>query len=459
MTLVVSIFALGSTNTAFAQVLTDADGITLSWESRNGLLVHIEPPVLFERHVWDEKALSVNLVSHSVKGDKATFDYSTMLAVNGQKIEGRYHLECVLSSSDEGELLTCKTQFSFSQAVNMDVGVKHLLSVHGQAAKTVIQPERTGIVRTHPLDKAPGAYFDLGKAVRRRETELAMPSIGLDFGTSSFAVSADPYTGIAFSTKSLEKDGHTHTQLSLKTVYPGSTIPVLSEERIMVFQFHNNGIDGMLRNFYHTIPDIKPGPEWIHDIQLTFYDYIAETGMSLKPDLDALANKIPEEFRKHVLVCLHGYYDYLGRYSYNHEIKTFDDKWDAYDNKKRRLPMTKEELHRRMRLVKSYGFRVGVYYADALAYDALNPDLREDWLLRDVDGKPVRWWYWQRRPDKKDTNENYMMDPSNPEVQQWFIDYTKAYVKEFGQDLDALVWDETHCILQGQIAKTDQGLV
>ena len=50
----------------------------------------------------------------------------------------------------------------------------------------------------------------------------------------------------------------------------------------MVMQFHNDGVDRMLNSFYHTIPDIKRGPAWIHDIHLTFYDYIAETGKSLK---------------------------------------------------------------------------------------------------------------------------------------------------------------------------------
>lgn len=433
--------------------------VTLSWESQTGLRVMIEPPLLIAKNGQDEQTFSVNLSSHSTKDEKAIFDYRTELNINGNKIEGTYRVECLLSGSDEGELLICKTQFGFSKAVNMDITVRQMLSVHGQEAKAVIQPERTGIVRTYPFDKAPGAYFDLGKAVRRRETELAMPAIGLDFATSSLAVSADPYIGTAFSAKPLEKGEEKYTQLALTTTYRGSTIPVLAEERTMAFQFHQKGIDGTLSNFYHTIPDIKPGPQWIHDIHLTFYDYIAETGKSLEPDLEALARRIPEEFRKHVLVCLHGYYDYLGRYSYNHKTKIFDNKWDAYDNMGRHLPMTKEELRRRMQLVKSYGFRVGIYYSDALAYDDLNPDFRKDWILRDVNGDPVRWWYWQKRPDKVDKELNYVLDPSNPEVRQWFIDYTAAYVKEFGQDLDALVWDETHCVIQGQLARTTQGLV
>ncbi len=453
-------------------------GVALSWESRTGLQVHMEPPLLTATVDKSKQNISVNLTSHSTKDDKAIFDYDTSLTVNGRKIKGTYRVELLLPKSD---MILYKAQFSFAHPVPLDISTKYVFHIHGQPARAVVLPERAGTVQTHEFKKAPAAFFDLGKAVVRTGTELAMPAIGLDFTTSSLAVSADPYTGTAFSTKSIKESKEEHTQLSLTTTYPGSTIPVLTEERTIALQFHRNGIDGTLRNFYRTIPDIKPGPAWIHDIHLTFYDYIAETGKSLEPDLDALAKRIPEEYSKHVLVCLHGYYDYLGRYSYNHKTGTFDAKWDAFDNKARHLPMTKEELRRRMRLVKSYGFRVGIYYADALAYDDLSPDFKKDWIWRDANGRPVRWYYWQRRPDKnnkrnrdvldiekeisthseggKNKGKNYMLDPSNPEVQRWFIDYTAAYVKEFGRDIDALVWDETHCVAQGHVAKTAQGLV
>ncbi len=434
------------------------EDVRLLWDSSIAQQVQIEPPVLVATVGDCKQVFPVNLASHSIDDKKAVLSYDVSLTANGSNINGKYQLECTLFSAGQYDLLVCKTQFKFSKPLKLDLAVKHLLYVYGHPAK-VVMPERGGIVRTHEFGKAPAAFFPMGKAVDRIGTFLAMPVIGLDFDTSSFAVSADPYNGLSFSAKSLEDDDEKCTQLMLATKYPGSIIPVHYEERTIAMQFHRNGIDGMLQSFYHTIPDIKQGPAWIHDIQLTFYDYIAETGKSLEPDLDILAKRIPKEFRKHVLVCLHGYYDYLGRYSYNHKTKAFDDKWDAYDDKARHLPMTKEDLHRRMRLVKSHGFRVGIYFADALAYDKLIPEFNEDWIWRDENGNPVTWWYWQKRPDKTDKEKNYSLDPSNPEVQQWFIDYTAAYVKEFGRDLDALVWDETHCVVQDSVAKTTDGIV
>ena len=367
--------------------------VELLWESHSALQVHIEPPLLTATAGNSKPEIPINLTltSHSTKDDNAVFNYDIRITVNRREIDGNCRVECLLPKNVEDEVLLFKTQVRFAQPVQqesftngqislntLDITARYVFQVNGQLAKAVVLPERVGTVRTHEFEKAPDAFFDLGNAVVRTGTELAMPAIGLDFTTSSLAVSADPYTGTAFSAKPLEEGKEKHTQFSFTTIYPGSTTSVLSEERTIASRFHRNGIDGILQNFYHTIPDILPGPAWIHDIQLTFYDYIAETGKSLKPDLDALAKRIPKKFRK-------------------------------------------------------------------------------DWIWRDANGNPIRWWYWQKRPDTKE--ENYMLDPSNPEVQRWFMGCTAAYIKEFGRDLDALVRDETHCIRQGQIAKTAQGLV
>lgn len=433
--------------------------VALSWKSSNGIQVGIETPKLFTAAGRTRTDMPMKLDSHSTEDEKAILNYSVTLPGNYSKVTCTYQVECQLQENAKKDLLICETKLRFSEPVKMTFSTDQRFSMHGKPVKTLTIPERLGIVRTHDINGAPEAYFDIGRAVGRDDTQLALPAIGVNFKKYSLGIAADPYIGTEFIPSMIGEGKEEYTQLSLVSRYYGSLVPVQSEDKTTTLEFHREGIDGTLNNFYNAIPDIKSGPDWIHDIQLTFYEYISDTGATFKTDLDELAKRIPEEYRKHVLVCVHGYYDYLGRYSYNHKTKTFDDEWDAYDNDKKHLPMTKEKLHDLLRLVKSYGFRCAIYYSDALAYDGLNPDLNKDWLLMDETGKPARWWYWQRRPDKHDKEENYVMDPSNPEVQEWFMDYTKAYMREFGKDLDAMIWDETHCIKQGQLAKTPRGMV
>jgi hypothetical protein len=148
---------------------------------------------------------------------------------------------------------------------------------------------------------------------------------------------------------------------------------------------------------------------------------------SAPDDARACAWSITDPYRRHVMVCLHGYYDYLGRYTFNARARRLDDRWIAYDNQARPLAMSKAELRRRIRLVKSFGFRCGLYFADSLACDDCGPDFHSDWIWRAADGRPAQWYYWQKRPDKAG-HRNYMLDPRHPEVRQWFLDYARALI-------------------------------
>jgi hypothetical protein len=143
-----------------------------------------------------------------------------------------------------------------------------------------------------------------------------------------------------------------------------------------------------------------------------------------------------------VLVCLHGYYDYLGRYTFNPRTRQLDDTWSAYDRHGTELPMSRAELHRRIGLVKGLGFRCALYFCDSLAYDDAIPEFDPAWTCRDADGNAAHWYYWQKRPGCE-RHKNYLLDPGHPDVRQWFLDYTRALVREYGSDVDAFVWDET----------------
>jgi hypothetical protein len=69
--------------------------------------------------------------------------------------------------------------------------------------------------------------------------------------------------------------------------------------------------------------------------------------------------------------------------------------------------------------------------------------------LADFDPSCVlRWGGWQG-PDSK--GRSYMRNPLHPKVRAFYLDYTQALLAEFGQEVDALNWDETFHIPAGQL--------
>ena len=432
---------------------------TICWQVDTDRTVSIGTPVLSHGIGFQKRFLSVDFVEHAVSDTDLSVEYRVSFKRDTHTLEGRYRISCQAIQEGDSHRLMIQTHYAFEQPVFLDLILDHSIVIHGpEACKDLVLPERGGHLRRYDVDAGPWGFFDIGRAVKRSGSELAVPTVGMNFDTFAFAISSDPYMGIAYHAERHSSEKGEGVKLVLHNEFPGESVPFHSEKRTLCLQLHaRKNPDVLLENFYYTIPEIEAGPPWIHNIKINFYDYIADAGEALEKDLEALAKRIPAAKRKHVIVCLHGYYDYLGRYSYNHSKGAFDEEWLAYDNHQRCLPMTRDALHDRMKLVKSHGFRVGIYFADALAYDRLNPDFREDWLLRDEAGDAVNWFYWQQRPDKKDELENFLLDPSNPEVQEWFLGYTRAYIKAFGRDLDALVWDETQCVVQSQVAKSDNG--
>jgi hypothetical protein len=212
----------------------------------------------------------------------------------------------------------------------------------------------------------------------------------------------------------------------------------------------------MLSNFYHTVPEIKPGPAWIHDIHLNYYDYLSQNGEGWYPNLKKLSEVIDEEYRKNVLVCLHGWYDYLGRYGYNMETKRMDGEWNAFNLTSLQREMSIADMYKRIRFAKDLGFRVALYYADGTSSDSGLPEYKKEWEAKDEQGEPFKCWMGPGV-----IAQTYAMDPSHPEVQQWFLDRTEALLKEFGKDIDALVWDETFQVVKdfgnGGLTKTETG--
>jgi hypothetical protein len=102
------------------------------------------------------------------------------------------------------------------------------------------------------------------------------------------------------------------------------------------------------------------------------------------------------------------------------------------------VKMSLESMHERIRYAKRRGFRVALYFADGMnACDGI-PGFDP--------AKVLRYGGWTG-PETK--GKSYTMNPLHPDVPRFFKRYLSALLNEYGNEVDALVWDETFYV-QGQ---------
>jgi hypothetical protein len=241
-----------------------------------------------------------------------------------------------------------------------------------------------------------------------------------------------------------------------------------SEKRTVVTVFHSGTPEDAVGAFFaEALAEVPVGPRWLHEIAMVDYDYMSKGGKGWFADIDALAAAVPRSDRSKVFLCLHGWYDWVGRYCFDAKTGKFDDHWTAFGNyarfKDKKLStvlggekldvsftkcvpveLTMADLHQRLAYAKSRGFRVGLYFADGLNS---GKDLA-NFSPRNV----LKWGGWQG-PDTP--GRSYCMNPLVPEVRQFYLAYTDALLREFGQEIDALVWDETFMVTAGSLGTSE----
>jgi hypothetical protein len=440
----------------------------LLWQPRADLTVRVLPPsfaVVTGKEGERDLAVKLRLADSRVQENEANFEYELTIGEGGLKRTGKYSASYSLAHKNERAVLTQKTALRFSEPLRLNLTVTHQVEVIGREAFQCTLPLRYGVVKRFDLgdcQKAAG-YYVLGRGSSAQAgEELALAVIGIGFDAQpggTFAVATDPYCGSQFRFRGTNGKGVSAVTTSY--TYSGSLVPLREEARTAVLVSHPGGIDGMLSSYYDAIPEIQPSPAWVQDVQLVYYDYISDykskPGQGWYKDVEKLAEKIPAEHRGKVALCLEGYYDYLGRYNYDHERRRLDEEWDSYDVKARKLPMSLAEVHRRIKFAKDRGFRVIWYFADGMSSDTTSPYYQKDKVIKDENGKYLRRGFWQWRPDviaKRPPNDNpelwqdenitnHLLDPGNPEVVDWFLGYMEALLNEYGRELDGFTWDET----------------
>jgi hypothetical protein len=306
------------------------------------------------------------------------------------------------------------------------------------------------------LDTNQAAAYRLAGALPETGAALALPmvSVPLDADrkrTRRLMIAADPYFSVLF------------TSTALAWTYPAAVgLENGCEKRTLVMSSHDGSADESLDCFFRILlPDVSPGPAWLHDIAMVDYDYMSDGGRGWFHDIDALAASLPKADRRKVLFCLHGWYDFLGRYCFDVKTGKFDQQWTVFSNYEaaqkvgwgtiggdrvpvgfancKPLKMSLKEVHERLQYALSRGFRVGMYFADGMnAGDGL-PDYDPACVLE--------WGGWQGADVK---GKSYVQNPLHPKVRAFYLAYAKAQLAEFGPDLDMINWDETFHVPVGK---------
>ncbi len=123
-------------------------------------------------------------------------------------------------------------------------------------------------------------------------------------------------------------------------------------------------LDEGMNMYYQTIlKDVPGGPDWIMDISMISYDYMIDVRKGWYNDIDTLETLIAPADRRKVALCMHGWYDKVGRYCYNSETGKLDKTWI---HRIRGIELSLNELHHRISYARDKGFRLLMYFTDGV---------------------------------------------------------------------------------------------
>lgn len=315
-------------------------------------------------------------------------------------------------------------------------------------------PQKTGVAWTGRGGPLAGRFvWELAGKTRRFLGGYAVP-LGLplvselaDDGARRLTWCTDPYFSTAFflSPRSLQDP----PERELNWSYLG-TVPMTAPEQRRVYAcVHGGGPERAIQAFYDTaLADVPPGAAWLHEIAWLHYDYLAKAGRGWFEDVDTLAELVPPELRGRVCLCLHGWYDRLGRYAMNEETREIEESWSlvrGHDiSGQAGVELTRDGVREMLRYARERGFRTLLYYGDGLVAGS-------DWARATFPPEAIlRCTGWD-----EGTAHSVLLNPLHEDVRRWFLDYARALAAAFGDDADGFNWDETHFVTQGELGPAD----
>lgn len=316
-----------------------------------------------------------------------------------------------------------------------------------------VLPLKNGWAKAAPLIAEPiTAEYRLGHWLGGTNvSELALPLVHLDVDSEfTAALLADPRFSAKFSFA--REPGRVGGEIRYR--YAGSQVPIIGVE---VRRFglligkaapNHESFERSVDAFFRwMLPEVQPGPRWLQSIYMVDYDFLSDNGRGWEADLNCLTSWLKPAERRHVALCLHGWYDALGAYAFDETTGRLREHWVAME-RTRHVEFTPDELRRRLKFARDRGYRTLLYFGDGLAADSGAPGYHEDWVYRDAKGKPITGW---QGPDT--FGKTYLMNAAHPEVQRRFMNYLDALLQTVGRDVDGFVWDETFHAPAGQITR------
>lgn len=336
------------------------------------------------------------------------------------------------------------------------------------ASRGAFIPARDGVARRLPVPAAglpPSLYLMAGGPHAGGRQRLAAPLLS-EYSASGglrLALASDPGFTTSFQLAGDARPG------SFGWVHTTGGEPGQVTARNFYTVIHHGDDRGAYYAIYDSaLAHVRPGPDWLRGITMVCYDYLSKNGRGWFADIDALARLLPADERRRVVLTIHGWYDYVGRYAFDPKSKTLDRAWTAFPNvaspqflahargpqwtrathwgwrrildNLRPVEMSIEDLRRRMRYARDRGFRCILYFADGVNSGDGLAGVHEP-------EKVLAWGGWI---GPETSGKTYAQNPLHPGVRAFYKDYLRALLDEFGRDLDGFVWDETFHVRAGQ---------
>jgi len=294
----------------------------------------------------------------------------------------------------------------------------------------ILMPLKNGtIYQSGNMETSKIASYRCAGKPEKYAQDLALPLLICSTGEMGTAILTDPYF------TSLYDKG------SIRWTYPKEVGFEDSVEKRTIIEIEGvSCLDEGMNMYYQTIlKDVPAGPNWIKDIAMVSYDYMSDNGKGWYNDIDTLVTLIPLADRKKVALCLHGWYDIIGRYCYNEKTGKLDETWT---NRIRGMELSLADLHHRITYAKNKGFKVLMYFADGVLSSKGLPDYNVKEALIDTG-------YLWNGPDV--LGGSYPRNIATSKNYNFYIKYAKALFTEFTPQVDGFVWDETFYIKMGHL--------
>ncbi len=288
-----------------------------------------------------------------------------------------------------------------------------------------LMPMKNGTVREEVVNSEQIASYRCAGKQEKYKNDLALPMLISETNSGNIAVLTDPYFSASYEKR------------VITWCYPKEVGLEETPERRTILEAEDvNDIDEGMETYYQTIlKDVHPGPEWTKDIAMVSYDYMSDNGKGWYNDIDTLVKITMFEDRQKIALCIHGWYDVAGRYSFNEKEGKMDDKWVSL---LRGFEISLSDLHHRINYAKERGFKVLMYFADGILSSDGLPDYKKSEAMFE------RSW---NGPDI--LGRSYLRNLAFDRHVNFYRNYAKALFTEFAAQVDGFVWDETYYIMAG----------